>query len=141
MNLVKVKFVETGFLSVKQQTLPGLGDGNKVPFRREHGALNIDLTMAIDMAHAGLAHTYKRNKLQVLVVNAKNNREEIAFEEEGQSETNPDEVMDEAAPDTPTMNGTATQIDKSPLDNAQSINPSVPIITEMTRSKDDLFTK
>lgn len=93
--MVKVKFVETGFLSVKQQTLPGLGDGNKVPFRREHGALNIDLTMAIDMASAALSHTYKRYKLQVLVVNSKNNREEIAFEEEGHSETNPDEVIDE----------------------------------------------
>lgn len=101
MNLVKVKFVETGFLSVKQQSLPGLGDGNKVPVRREHGALNIDLTMAIDMAQAAVPHTFKRYKLQVFVVNSKANREEMVFEEQGTSEVNPDEVVEEEKPSKP----------------------------------------
>ena len=95
MNVVKVKFVETGTIAVAQQDLPGLGAGNKVPFRREHGALNIDLTMAIDMASAAVGHTFKRYKIQLFVINAKNNREEMVFEEQGTGETNPDEVFDE----------------------------------------------
>ena len=95
MNMVKVKFVETGTLSVKQQTLPGLGEGNKVEFRREFGALAVDLSMAVDMAMASIPHIYKKNKLQVFVVNSKNNREEMAFEEQGRSETNPDEAVDD----------------------------------------------
>lgn len=95
MNLVTVKFVESGVVSIKQQSLPGMGDTNKLPIRREHGKLNIDLTMAIDMAQAAIPHTFKRYKIQLFVVNSKNNREEMVFEEQGQSDVNPDEVTQE----------------------------------------------
>ncbi len=100
MNVVKVKFVEVGTLSVKQQILPGMGEGNKVPFRREFGSLTIDITAAIDMASAAVSHTYKRNRFQCFVVNSKNNREELAFDEQGQSETNPDELVQEEKSET-----------------------------------------
>lgn len=115
MNVVKVKFVEVGQLSVKQQTLPGLGDGNKIPMRREHGALNIDLTMAIDMAEAAIPHTYKRYKLQVFVVNSKHGREEMVFEEQGTGEVNPDEVADEPKePKLSVVEGAGTEGSEAP---------------------------
>ena len=93
-NLAKVKFVEVGEIEIKQQKLPGMGTVDKVPFSREYSAGSMPLPMAIDAAMGMIPHIYKKNKLQVMVSNSKQNRWEVYFEEEGTGKENYDVYID-----------------------------------------------